>query len=382
MYYEPKLSFMQSLKGAKKVLKAVDGVSFDVYKGEVLGLVGESGSGKTTVGRSILRLVQPTGGHVYYGGKDVLSANRDEMTEMRRKLQIIFQDPYDSINPRFRIRDVVAEGLRINKLYKDEEDLEAKVKEALKDVKLTPPEQFMDRFPHELSGGQRQRVAIARALALGPDFIVADEPVSMLDVSIRAEVLNVMLDLKDQFGLSFLFITHDLALAKHVCDRIAVMYLGRLVELADSETLISKPLHPYTQALIEAIPVPDPTAPKLKVEIKGEIPNATDVPPGCSFNPRCPYATDRCRTEEPKLREVEPGHWVACHYAEEIWAKRSGKGVGRGNALHPVGLGHRCKRFSGLLGLVGRAAYSSGLFSAVHRFCRYYGCTFLLEIAF
>jgi peptide/nickel transport system ATP-binding protein len=316
MYYEPKLSFMQSLKGAKKVLKAVDGVSFDVYKGEVLGLVGESGSGKTTVGRSILRLVQPTGGHVYYGGKDVLSANRDEMTEMRRKLQIIFQDPYDSINPRFRIRDVVAEGLRINKLYKDEEDLEAKVKEALRDVKLTPPEQFMDRFPHELSGGQRQRVAIARALALGPDFIVADEPVSMLDVSIRAEVLNVMLDLKDQFGLSFLFITHDLALAKHVCDRIAVMYLGRLVELADSETLISKPLHPYTQALIEAIPVPDPTAPKLKVEIKGEIPNATDVPPGCSFNPRCPYATDRCRTEEPKLREVEPGHWVACHYAE------------------------------------------------------------------
>ncbi|MGC8673783.1 MAG: ABC transporter ATP-binding protein [Thermoprotei archaeon] len=327
-YYEPKLSFMQSLKGVKKILKAVDGVSFDVYKGEVLGLVGESGSGKTTVGRTLLRLVEPTGGEVLYNGKDIFKASREDMVEVRKKIQIIFQDPYDSINPRFKVRDVVAEGLRINKLYKDEEDLENKVKQALVNVKLTPPEQFLDRYPHELSGGQRQRVAIARALALGPDFIVADEPVSMLDVSIRAEVLNVMLDLKDQFGLSFLFITHDLALAKHVCDRIAVMYLGKLVEIAGSEELINNPLHPYTQALIDAIPVPDPSAPKLKVAIKGEIPNATDVPSGCSFNPRCPYATDRCRKEEPKLREVEPGHWVACHYAEEIKRSRAGKSNG------------------------------------------------------
>ncbi|MGC8601463.1 MAG: ABC transporter ATP-binding protein [Thermoprotei archaeon] len=318
-YYEPKLSFMQTLHGVKKLVKAVDGVSFDVYKGEVLGLVGESGSGKTTVGRTLLRLVEPTGGQVLYRGRDIFRVSHEELSSIRRSIQIIFQDPYDSINPRFRIRDVVAEGLRINKLYKDEADLDKKVRDALVAVKLTPPEQFMDRYPHELSGGQRQRVAIARALAVGPEFIVADEPVSMLDVSIRAEVLNVMLDLKEQFGLSFLFITHDLALAKHVCDRIAVMYLGRLVELANSEELIEKPMHPYTRALIDAIPVPDPTAPKLKVAIKGEIPNAMDIPPGCAFNPRCPYATDRCRREEPMLREVSPGHWVACHYAEEIF---------------------------------------------------------------
>ncbi|MGC8670856.1 MAG: ABC transporter ATP-binding protein [Thermoprotei archaeon] len=317
-YYEPKLSFSQSIHGVKKQVKAVDGVTFDVYKGEVLGLVGESGSGKTTVGRTLLRLVEPSGGEVLYRGRDIFKVSHDELASIRKSIQIIFQDPYDSINPRFRIRDVVAEGLRINKLYKDEADLDRKVRDALVAVKLTPPEQFMDRYPHELSGGQRQRVAIARALALGPEFIVADEPVSMLDVSIRAEVLNVMLDLKDQYGLSFLFITHDLALAKHVCDRIAVMYLGRLVELAGSEELIENPMHPYTRALIDAIPVPDPTAPKLRVAIKGEIPNAMDVPPGCSFNPRCPYATDKCRTEEPKLREVSPGHWVACHYAEEI----------------------------------------------------------------
>ncbi len=241
-YYEPKLSFMQSIHGVKKLVKAVDGVTFDVYKGEVLGLVGESGSGKTTVGRTLLRLVEPSGGAVLYRGKDIFKVSHEELASVRKSIQIIFQDPYDSINPRFRIRDVVAEGLRINKLYKDEADLEKKVRDALVAVKLTPPEQFMDRYPHELSGGQRQRVAIARALALGPEFIVADEPVSMLDVSIRAEVLNVMLDLKDQYGLSFLFITHDLALAKHVCDRIAVMYLGRLVELASSEELIENPI--------------------------------------------------------------------------------------------------------------------------------------------
>ena len=317
-YYEPKLGFVQSLRGVKKTLKAVDGVSFDVYKGEVLGLVGESGSGKTTVGRTLLRLVEPTSGHVYYKGRDIFSLSGSELSDIRERIQIIFQDPYDSINPRFKIRDVVAEGLRVNKVAKSEEELMQLVNDALLKVKLSPPEQFLDRYPHELSGGQRQRVAIARALALGPDFIVADEPVSMLDVSIRAEVLNVMIDLKEELGLSFLFITHDLALAKHVCDRIAVMYLGKLVELADSEDLVDRPLHPYTRALIDAIPVPDPKAPKLRVSISGEIPSPTDVPKGCSFNPRCPYAKDRCKVEEPELREVEPGHWVACHFAEEI----------------------------------------------------------------
>ncbi|MDP8023629.1 MAG: ABC transporter ATP-binding protein, partial [Conexivisphaerales archaeon] len=226
--------------------------------------------------------------------------------------QIIFQDPYDSINPRLTIRDVVAEGLLINKLV-SKDKIDEEVSKALEDVKLTPPEEFINRYPHELSGGQRQRVAIARALVLRPDFIVADEPVSMLDVSIRAEVLNVMLELKEKYGITFLFITHDLALAKHMSDRIAVMYLGKVVELADSEKLIDNPLHPYTQALIAAIPIPDPSAPKAEVKIKGEIPSPVNPPSGCRFHPRCPYAFDRCKVEEPKLKEVEPGHYVACH---------------------------------------------------------------------
>jgi peptide/nickel transport system ATP-binding protein len=210
------------------------------------------------------------------------------------------------------IRDVVAEGLVVNKLV-PKEKIDDEVAKALVDVKLTPPEEFMYRYPHELSGGQRQRVAIARALVLRPDFIVADEPVSMLDVSIRAEVLNVMLELKEKYGITFLFITHDLALAKHTSDRIAVMYLGKLVELADSERLIENPLHPYTQALIAAIPVPDPRSPKAEVKIKGEIPSPVNPPSGCRFHPRCPYAFDKCKVEEPKMKEVEPGHFVACH---------------------------------------------------------------------
>jgi len=243
---------------------------------------------------------------------DIFKLKGSELKNYRRKLQIIFQDPYDSINPRLTIRDVVAEGLLVNKLVSKDKVDEA-VASALEDVKLTPPEEFINRYPHELSGGQRQRVAIARALVLKPDFIVADEPVSMLDVSIRAEVLNVMLDLKEKYGITFLFITHDLALAKHMSDRIAVMYLGKLVELADSEKLIDNPLHPYTQALIAAIPIPDPTAKKAEVKIKGEIPSPINPPPGCRFHPRCPYVFDRCKVEEPKLKEVEPGHFVACH---------------------------------------------------------------------
>ncbi|MFP3224516.1 MAG: ABC transporter ATP-binding protein [Nitrososphaeria archaeon] len=312
-YFPVRMSFIRSLKGEEqKWVKAVDDISIDIYPKEILGLAGESGSGKTTFGRTLIRLIEPTAGSVIYKNVDIFKLKGSELKNYRRKLQIIFQDPYDSINPRLTIRDVVAEGLLVNKIVSKDKVDEA-VASALEDVKLTPPEEFINRYPHELSGGQRQRVAIARALVLKPDFIVADEPVSMLDVSIRAEVLNVMLDLKEKYGITFLFITHDLALAKHMSDRIAVMYLGKLVELADSEKLIDNPLHPYTQALIAAIPIPDPTAKKAEVKIKGEIPSPINPPPGCRFHPRCPYAFDRCKVEEPKLKEVEPGHFVACH---------------------------------------------------------------------
>jgi oligopeptide/dipeptide ABC transporter ATP-binding protein len=284
----------------------------DIGRGEVVGLVGETGSGKTTLGKAIVRLVNPTGGQIIYDGVDIASLDGPALRKYRGRLQMIFQDPYDSINPRMSVFDIVSEGLLINRIASGKE-LEDRVMRSLEDVRLLPPEEFASRYPHELSGGQRQRVAIARALAMRPEFIVADEPVSMLDVSIRGEVLNVMLDLREKYGISFLFITHDLAIAKHMSDRIAVMYLGRLVEVADSEELVRNPLHPYTQALLAAVPIPDPTAPKVEVKAKGELPSPLSPPPGCPFHPRCPYAFDRCRTEVPRLREVSPGHWVACH---------------------------------------------------------------------
>ena len=287
-------------------------MSMDIGRGEVVGLVGETGSGKTTLGKAIVRLVNPTGGQIIYDGVDIASLDGPALRKYRGRLQMIFQDPYDSINPRMSVFDVVSEGLLINRIASGKE-LEDRVMRSLEDVRLLPPEEFASRYPHELSGGQRQRVAIARALAMRPEFIVADEPVSMLDVSIRGEVLNVMLDLREKYGISFLFITHDLAIAKHMSDRIAVMYLGRLVEVADSEELVRNPLHPYTQALLAAVPIPDPTAPKVEVKAKGELPSPLSPPPGCPFHPRCPYAFDRCRTEVPRLREVSPGHWVACH---------------------------------------------------------------------
>jgi len=287
-------------------------VSMDIGRGEVVGLVGETGSGKTTLGKAIVRLVNPTGGQIIYDGVDIASLDGPALRKYRGRLQMIFQDPYDSINPRMSVFDIVSEGLLINRIASGKE-LEDRVMRSLEDVRLLPPEEFASRYPHELSGGQRQRVAIARALAMRPEFIVADEPVSMLDVSIRGEVLNVMLDLREKYGISFLFITHDLAIAKHMSDRIAVMYLGRLVEVADSEELVRNPLHPYTQALLAAVPIPDPTAPKVEVKAKGELPSPLRPPPGCPFHPRCPYAFDRCRTEVPRLREVSPGHWVACH---------------------------------------------------------------------
>jgi peptide/nickel transport system ATP-binding protein len=323
-YFLAKLGLMQSIRGRKVVVRALDGISLDIKQGEIFGLAGESGCGKTTVGRAMLRLIEPTSGSIFFKGNDITHLSRTETRALRSKMQMVFQDPYESINPRLSVFDVVAEGVRINRRIlrvKSEESIEEMVIRALNLVQLTPPEQFMPRFPHELSGGQRQRVAVARALVLQPDFIVADEPVSMLDVSIRAEVLNVMTDLRDRLRLSFLFITHDLALAKHTTDKLAIMYLGKIVERGKSDEVIDKSFHPYTQALIAAIPVPDPDGRKVQVFAGGEVPSAVSIPSGCRFHPRCPYAKELCSQTEPELRAIEGDHYVACHYYEEAYAK-------------------------------------------------------------
>jgi oligopeptide/dipeptide ABC transporter ATP-binding protein len=322
-YFEAKVGFLATLVRRKVLIKAVDGVSFGIRQAEIFGLAGESGCGKTTLGRVILLLTQPTEGSIFHRGTDVTKLGRRGMRPLRAKMQVVFQDPYESINPRMPVYEVVAEGVRVNRKVlgvKSEAQVEEMVRRALETVQLVPPEQFLPRYPHELSGGQRQRVAIARALVLQPDFIVADEPVSMLDVSIRAEVLNVLTELRDRMKLSFLFITHDLALSKHVCDRLAIMYLGKIMELGTSEEVIDNPLHPYTQALIAAIPVPDPQGRKVSVFLGGEVPSAVNIPSGCRFHPRCPYAKEICRTTEPELRTVEGEHQVACHFYEEASA--------------------------------------------------------------
>lgn len=311
----------EMVRGERPAVRAVDGVNFFIRRGEIFGLVGESGSGKTTAGRALLRLEEPTAGQVYFDGLDVTGLAPKEMQRLRRRMQIVFQDPYDSMNPNMDIYTIVAEPLRIQGLDKDEDAVEERVRQALEDVELTPAEEYMYRYPKELSGGQRQRVAIARTLVLDPEFIVADEPVSMLDVSIRGEILKILMRLVRERGLSLLFITHDLALARHFCDRVAVMYLGQIVEYSDSDQLVAKPHHPYTQALMKAVLSTNPLQKHIYTGLKGEIPNPANPPTGCRLHPRCPLATDKCKTEEPALTEHAPGHFAACHHVATSLAR-------------------------------------------------------------
>ena len=304
--------------GKGKILKAVDGVTFDIYKGETLGLVGESGCGKTTLGRTLTVLYGKTSGEIVYNGQNVNTIGNKEFT---RKVQMIFQDPQASLNPRMTVADIIAEGLDIHKLCKTREERQNKIYELLEKVGLN--KEHSNRFPHEFSGGQRQRIGIARALAVEPEFIVCDEPIAALDVSIQAQVVNLLKDLQREQGLTLLFIAHDLSMVKYISDRVAVMYLGDMVELAESDPLYEKPLHPYTEALMSAVPIagPEIEVAKNRIKLEGDLPSPMNPPKGCKFSTRCPYATDKCNQERPLLREIVKGRYAACHRSEELYLK-------------------------------------------------------------
>ncbi len=312
--------FIASLlnRGHVPAVKAVDGVSFEIKKGEVFGLAGESGSGKSTVGRLVLRLYEPTSGKIYFDGIDICKLSEEEMRRLRARMQLVFQDPLASLNPRMTIGQAIQHPVSIHLPGLAPDEQRGRVLNMLQAVGLTPPESYYDLFPHQISGGQRQRIVLARALVTNPELIVADEPIAMADVSVRALLLDLMMQLKQQFDLTYLFITHDLATAKYVCDRIAIMYLGKLCELGPLDEVYRHSAHPYTRALLKAVPVPDPLHRRTEPMPVGEIPSAINPPSGCRFHPRCPLAQANCAEEEPLWREIRPGHFVACHYAEKV----------------------------------------------------------------